>query len=91
MTKTKPFLIAMSGGSGSGKSTLAEALLAHIPDGGAVMFGHAGHRLFHDPLAQFGGHGLVHALSSLARPAAQLDVTRRNTRRSGPAPWGVKR
>jgi type IV secretory pathway ATPase VirB11/archaellum biosynthesis ATPase len=39
MTKRKSFLIAMSGGSGSGKSTLAEALLEHLPDGKAVMFG----------------------------------------------------
>ena len=39
MTKRKSFLIAMSGGSGSGKSTLAEALLDHLPDGKAVMFG----------------------------------------------------
>lgn len=39
MAKRKPFLVAMSGGSGSGKSTLAEALLDHLPDGHAVMFG----------------------------------------------------
>lgn len=38
-TKSKIFLVAMSGGSGSGKSTLAEALLERLDDGQAVMFG----------------------------------------------------
>ena len=51
MTKTKPFLIAMSGGSGSGKSTLAEALLAHLPEGLAVMFGEDAYYL---PMKHYG-------------------------------------
>lgn len=51
MKTEKPFLIAMSGGSGSGKSTLAEALLAHIPDGGAVMFGEDA---YYHPMSYYG-------------------------------------
>jgi uridine kinase len=51
MTRQKSFLIAMSGGSGSGKSTLAEALLAHLPDGQAVMFGEDA---YYHPMSYYG-------------------------------------
>ena len=51
MTKRKSFLIAMSGGSGSGKSTLAEALLSHLPEGQAVMFGEDA---YYHPMSYYG-------------------------------------
>ena len=51
MTRQKSFLIAMSGGSGSGKSTLAEALLSHLPEGQAVMFGEDAYYL---PMSHYG-------------------------------------
>lgn len=41
----------MSGGSGSGKSTLAQALLAHLPEGRAVMMGEDG---YYHPLSYYG-------------------------------------
>ena len=39
MSRTTPFLIAMSGGSGSGKSTLADALVEALTAHGVVVFG----------------------------------------------------
>ncbi|MEP1599139.1 MAG: uridine kinase [Hyphomonas sp.] len=51
MAKKKPFLVAMSGGSGSGKSTLAEALLEHLPDGQAVLFGEDA---YYYPMSHYG-------------------------------------
>mgnify|MGYP000043867441 FL=1 len=51
MAKKKPFLVAMSGGSGSGKSTLAEALLDHLPDGQAVLFGEDA---YYYPMSHYG-------------------------------------
>lgn len=51
MAKKKPFLVAMSGGSGSGKSTLAEALLDHLPEGQAVLFGEDA---YYYPMSHYG-------------------------------------
>ena len=51
MAKKKPFLVAMSGGSGSGKSTLAEALLDHLQDGQAVLFGEDA---YYYPMSHYG-------------------------------------
>mgnify|MGYP003716337123 CR=1 FL=1 len=54
MTKRKQFLVAMSGGSGSGKSTLAEALLEHLPEGQAVLFGEDA---YYYPMSHYGEPG----------------------------------
>jgi len=50
-TKSKAFLVALSGGSGSGKSTLADALLDRLDDGQAVMFGEDA---YYHPMAFYG-------------------------------------
>lgn len=50
-TKSKAFLVALSGGSGSGKSTLADALLERLDDGQAVMFGEDA---YYHPMAFYG-------------------------------------
>ncbi|MEO1660686.1 MAG: uridine kinase [Pseudomonadota bacterium] len=51
MTRTSPYLIAMTGGSGSGKSTVAEALVAHCAAENIVLFHEDG---YYWPMSHYG-------------------------------------
>jgi uridine kinase len=51
VSRTSPFLIAMTGGSGSGKSTVAEALLERYNDIGIVIFAEDG---YYWPMSHYG-------------------------------------
>ncbi len=51
MSRTTPFLIAMSGGSGSGKSTLADALVEALTAHGVVVFAEDG---YYWPMVHYG-------------------------------------
>jgi len=51
MSRTTPYLIAMTGGSGSGKSTVAEALVEACAEQGVVIFNEDG---YYWPMSHYG-------------------------------------